>query len=123
MPAPSPTLPKIACFHGGGSNASIHKLQCARVQALLRENFELVFFDAPFVTEVSRTCISIISRREREHEIEPENEKNVYMYRLVRWDSMMEQIMVVGENIESKIPHSRFHRISLLPRNGSYHSR
>jgi len=55
MPAPSPTLPKIACFHGGGSNASIHEIQCARVQALLREKFELVFFDAPFVIEVSGT--------------------------------------------------------------------
>ena len=66
MLALSPTLPKIACFHGGGSNASIHKIQCARVQALLRENFELVFFDAPFVTEVSRKRAFIDFGRERE---------------------------------------------------------
>lgn len=79
MPAPSPTLPKIACFHGGGSNASIHEIQCARIQSLLREKFELIFFDAPFVTEVSETRISIIFQRERDHETELNNEKNVYI--------------------------------------------
>ena len=123
MPAPSPTLPKIACFHGGGSNASIHKIQCARIQALLREQFEFVFFDAPFVTEVSGTWISIIFQRERDHETELKNEKDVYMYGLVRWVSMMEHIIVIGEKTEWTIPCSHFHQISFLLRNGSYQSR
>ena len=45
------------------------------------------------------------------------------MYRLVRWVSMMEQIIVIGEKIESKIPCSHFHQISLQLRNGWYQSR
>lgn len=39
---------KIACFHGGGSNRRIFAAQCERLQTWLRNEFELVFFDAPF---------------------------------------------------------------------------
>ncbi|CAG8981659.1 hypothetical protein HYALB_00013617 [Hymenoscyphus albidus] len=41
-------LPRIAFFHGGGSNSSISAIQCAQVSGILSEEFEFVFFDAPF---------------------------------------------------------------------------
>jgi len=43
-----PQLPRIACFHGGGSNGGIFEVQCARLQAELQNDFEFVYFDAPF---------------------------------------------------------------------------
>ncbi|KAB8236638.1 uncharacterized protein BDW43DRAFT_298210 [Aspergillus alliaceus] len=41
-------LPRIACFHGGGSNASIYNVQCSQLAGLLKDDFEFVFFDGPF---------------------------------------------------------------------------
>ncbi|TVY13070.1 putative esterase azaC [Lachnellula arida] len=40
--------PRIACFHGGGSNSKIYEFQCARLEELLKPDFQLVYFDAPF---------------------------------------------------------------------------
>lgn len=40
--------PRIACFHGGGSNGAIFEVQCAKLQALLKDDFEFVYFDGPF---------------------------------------------------------------------------
>ncbi|KAJ5794564.1 hypothetical protein N7457_001163 [Penicillium paradoxum] len=42
------SLPRIACFHGGGSNARIHMVQCRRLQRELQHEFEFVYFEAPF---------------------------------------------------------------------------
>lgn len=42
------TSPLIACFHGGGSNAVIFQIQCYRLAEKLMDNFEFVYFDAPF---------------------------------------------------------------------------
>lgn len=39
--------PRIACFHGGGSNSTIFSIQSAQLSELLCE-FEFVFFDGPF---------------------------------------------------------------------------
>jgi predicted esterase len=47
MSTPKP-LPRIACFHGGGSNSAIFSVQCESLQRLLSTKFEFVFFDAPF---------------------------------------------------------------------------
>ncbi|KAI9369565.1 serine hydrolase FSH [Aspergillus egyptiacus] len=44
----SSPLPRIACFHGGGSNASIYEIQCGFLSSLLSDTFQLEFFDAPF---------------------------------------------------------------------------
>jgi predicted esterase len=44
----SKPLPRIACFHGGGSNGSIYHVQCSQLARLLKDDFELVFFDGPF---------------------------------------------------------------------------
>lgn len=41
-------LPRIACFHGGGSNGEIYAFQCVRLQEVLKDDFEFVYFDAPF---------------------------------------------------------------------------
>lgn len=122
MPVPAPTVPKIACFHGGGSNAAILKVQCARIQAMLRDQFEFVYYDAPFVSEVSGLRGFIIFRRERNCEIELKNEKNLHTYRLVKRASTMEQVIVIGEKEGSKITGSHFRQIGLLLRNDSYQS-
>ncbi|EAW13751.1 uncharacterized protein ACLA_044710 [Aspergillus clavatus NRRL 1] len=42
------TLPRIACFHGGGSNAAIYKFQCEQLAHLLKNEFQFVFFNGPF---------------------------------------------------------------------------
>jgi hypothetical protein len=39
-------LPRIACFHGGGSNSAIFEFQCQRLQQTLKDDFEFVYFDA-----------------------------------------------------------------------------
>ncbi|KAH8429122.1 uncharacterized protein LDX57_006792 [Aspergillus melleus] len=39
--------PRIACFHGGGSNSTIFSIQSAQLSELLSE-YEFVFFDGPF---------------------------------------------------------------------------
>jgi hypothetical protein len=49
--SPSPPLPRIACFHGGGSNGLVFASQCKRLQHLLAHEYEFVFFDAPFERE------------------------------------------------------------------------
>ncbi|THC93619.1 hypothetical protein EYZ11_006903 [Aspergillus tanneri] len=41
-------LPRIACFHGGGSTSSIFSIQSAQLSELLANEFEFVFFDGPF---------------------------------------------------------------------------
>lgn len=40
--------PRIACFHGGGSNANIYRIQCTRLQHLVSSDLEFVYFEAPF---------------------------------------------------------------------------
>ncbi|KAG9238956.1 serine hydrolase FSH [Amylocarpus encephaloides] len=40
--------PRIAFFHGGGSNSQISTIQCAQVSRYLQDEYEFVFFDAPF---------------------------------------------------------------------------
>lgn len=42
------TRPRIACFHGGGSNKAIFRAQCHQLQKELEHEFELVYFNAPF---------------------------------------------------------------------------
>ncbi|KAL4878332.1 serine hydrolase FSH [Aspergillus karnatakaensis] len=41
-------LPRIACFHGSGSNSSIYEIQCSFLTNLLADTLTLEFFDAPF---------------------------------------------------------------------------
>lgn len=41
-------LPRIACFHGGGSSASIFAVQCEALQRQLSSTFVFEFFEAPF---------------------------------------------------------------------------
>jgi hypothetical protein len=44
----APALPRIAFFHGGGSNSAISEVQCSSVAHYIKKEFELVYFDAPF---------------------------------------------------------------------------
>jgi predicted esterase len=41
-------LPRIACFHGGGSSASIFSVQCETLRKQLSSTFEFVFFEGPY---------------------------------------------------------------------------
>lgn len=43
-------LPRIACFHGGGSSAAIFAVQAAQLERELHQEYEFVFFDGPFVS-------------------------------------------------------------------------
>lgn len=47
----SMSLPRIACFHGGGSNARIHMVQCRNLQRELEDEFEFFYFEAPFTRD------------------------------------------------------------------------
>lgn len=51
MPPPNTTttLPRIACFHGGGSNSTIFEIQCSFLSNLLSSSLILEFFDGPFL--------------------------------------------------------------------------
>lgn len=44
-------LPRIACFHGGGSNKDIFEIQCTQLEILLKSDFEFVFFNGPFLRD------------------------------------------------------------------------
>jgi predicted esterase len=46
--APQPR-PRIAFFHGGGSNAAISEVQASSTAHALKDEYEFVFFNAPFV--------------------------------------------------------------------------
>ncbi|KAE8137736.1 hypothetical protein BDV38DRAFT_282670 [Aspergillus pseudotamarii] len=42
------SLPRIACFHGGGSSAAIYEIQYSFLTALLTHGFQFKFFEDPF---------------------------------------------------------------------------
>ncbi|KKK20319.1 hypothetical protein P175DRAFT_0502603 [Aspergillus ochraceoroseus IBT 24754] len=42
------SLPRIACFHGGGSKGDIFEVQCAFLAQILEDDFQFEFFDGPF---------------------------------------------------------------------------
>ncbi|XMA11715.1 hypothetical protein WAI453_004506 [Rhynchosporium graminicola] len=48
MSYPEVPRPRIACFHGGGSTASIFTEQSSQLISSLSPTFQFVFFDAPF---------------------------------------------------------------------------
>ncbi|KAL3477121.1 serine hydrolase FSH [Aspergillus californicus] len=50
MPPSTPKnpLPRIACFHGAGSNAEIFEIQCSFLSSLLADTITLEFFNGPF---------------------------------------------------------------------------
>lgn len=41
-------LPRVACFHGGGSSPSIFAVQCEALQRQLASSFVFEFFEAPY---------------------------------------------------------------------------
>ena len=43
-------LPRILCLHGGGTNATIFKIQCRVLEKRLARSFRLVYAQAPFTT-------------------------------------------------------------------------
>jgi len=45
---PTLHLPRIMALHGGGTNATIFRMQCRMLERALSPNFRLVFAEAPF---------------------------------------------------------------------------
>lgn len=43
-----PRLPRLLCLHGGGSSATIFKIQTIRLAHYLRKHFHLVYLDGPY---------------------------------------------------------------------------
>ncbi|KAE9366994.1 hypothetical protein N431DRAFT_385113 [Stipitochalara longipes BDJ] len=54
-------LPRIACFHGGGSSASIFAVQCETLQKQLSSTFEFHFFDAPYLRDAGPGVLPFFS--------------------------------------------------------------
>jgi predicted esterase len=50
-------LPRIACFHGGGSNSAVFAEQCKRLRHLFANEYDFVFFDAPYEREAGPTVL------------------------------------------------------------------
>ena len=48
MPSTNTHLPRILCFHGGGSSAAIFRIQSRKIQYALRHHFRFIFVDGPF---------------------------------------------------------------------------
>lgn len=48
MDNPPPNLPRILCLHGGGTSATIFKIQLRRLVFALRQHFAFVFVSGPF---------------------------------------------------------------------------
>ncbi|KAH8752653.1 serine hydrolase FSH [Hyaloscypha finlandica] len=57
-------LPRVACFHGGGSSASIFAAQCDTLQKKLSSTFEFVFFDAPYERDAGPGVLPFFSYEE-----------------------------------------------------------
>ncbi|KAN0091969.1 Serine hydrolase FSH [Hyaloscypha variabilis] len=54
-------LPRIACFHGGGSSASIFAVQCETLQKQLSSTFEFHFFNAPYLRDAGPGVLPFFS--------------------------------------------------------------
>ncbi|KAK0102598.1 hypothetical protein ONS95_006207 [Cadophora gregata] len=61
MSFPMEPLPRIACFHGGGSTASIFTIQSEQLTRLLSNTFQFVFFDAPFERDAGPGVLPIFT--------------------------------------------------------------
>ena len=48
---PDPSLPRILCLHGGGTNARIFRAQCRVLERFLSSNFRLCYAQAPFTSQ------------------------------------------------------------------------
>lgn len=54
-----PSLPRILCLHGGGTNGLVFRLQCRAIIAALKPHFRLVFADGPFASDPHPAIISV----------------------------------------------------------------
>lgn len=52
-------LPRILCLHGGGTNAEVMRMQSRAFVSGLREDFHLVFADAPFLTDAHPAIVPV----------------------------------------------------------------
>ncbi|EME47374.1 hypothetical protein DOTSEDRAFT_145976, partial [Dothistroma septosporum NZE10] len=43
-------IPRLLCFHGGGTNSKIFKVQCRGLEKALRETFRFVYVEAPYIS-------------------------------------------------------------------------
>lgn len=59
---PTLSLPRILCLHGGGTNASIFKIQCRKIAEDLKDEYRLVYVEAPFPSEPGPDVLEVFSR-------------------------------------------------------------
>ncbi len=59
---PALSLPRILCLHGGGTNANIFKIQCRKIAEDLKEEYRLVYVEAPFSSEPGPDVIEVFSK-------------------------------------------------------------
>ncbi|KAJ6785403.1 hypothetical protein PWT90_05779 [Aphanocladium album] len=56
---PTLSLPRILCLHGGGTNAGIFKIQCRGIAEQLKDEYRLVYVEAPFPSEAGPDVIAV----------------------------------------------------------------
>lgn len=59
---PTLSLPRILCLHGGGTNASIFKVQCRRIAKDLEGDYRLVYVEAPFPSEAGPDVMQVFAK-------------------------------------------------------------
>jgi predicted esterase len=57
-------LPRILCLHGGGSNASVFRIQCRELIRQLNAYFRFVFVEAPFESDAGPDVTLVYSLEE-----------------------------------------------------------
>ncbi len=59
---PTFSLPRILCLHGGGTNASIFKIQCRKIAEDLKGEYRLVYVEAPFPSEAGPDVMQVFAK-------------------------------------------------------------
>lgn len=59
---PTLNLPRILCLHGGGTNARIFKIQCRKIAEDLKDEYRLVYVEAPFPSEAGPDVMEVFAK-------------------------------------------------------------
>ncbi|UNI24528.1 hypothetical protein JDV02_010265 [Purpureocillium takamizusanense] len=58
-PPPDPSLPRILCLHGGGTNGLVFRMQCRGLVAALKPHFRFVFAEGPFASDPHPAIVAV----------------------------------------------------------------
>ncbi|KAL9110679.1 MAG: hypothetical protein Q9227_004856 [Pyrenula ochraceoflavens] len=59
---PSLQLPRILCLHGGGTNATIFRMQCRVLERALSQSFRFLYAEAPFPAQPGPDVTSVYQK-------------------------------------------------------------